>query len=200
MRRTLHRMERAALDGVLSTATSAPADLGTVRLIVRRPAVDRREVVEEARLDVDEGLVGDSWRARGNRHTHDGSADPDAQITIMGVRAAEAFAGPADRWQLAGDQLYVDLDISEANLPAGSRLAIGEAEVTISAKPHTGCAKFAARFGPDALRLVSTPEGRALRLRGLNARVVVSGTIRTGDTITVVSRSTPPTARAGSRP
>jgi MOSC domain-containing protein YiiM len=193
-------MERAALDGVLSTATSAPADLGTVRLIVRRPAVDRREVVEEARLDVDEGLVGDSWRARGNRHTHDGSADPDAQITIMGVRAAEAFAGPADRWQLAGDQLYVDLDISEANLPAGSRLAIGEAEVTISAKPHTGCAKFAARFGPDALRLVSTPEGRALRLRGLNARVVVSGTIRTGDTITVVSRSTPPTARAGSRP
>ncbi len=181
-------MGKAALDEMRTTVTSAPADLGTVRLIVRRPDVDRREVVDEARLDVEEGLVGDNWRARGNRHTSDGSADPEAQITMMSAHAASAFAGEVDRWPQAGDQLYVDLDISESNLPAGSRLAIGDAEVTISAKPHTGCAKFSARFGKEALRLVSTPEGRALRLRGLNARVVVSGTIRTGDTITVVSR------------
>jgi MOSC domain-containing protein YiiM len=181
-------MGQAALDGVLSSAASAPADLGTVRLIVRRPAVDLREVVDEARLDVEEGLVGDSWRARGNRHTPDGSADPEAQLTIMSAHAATAFAGAVEQWPQAGDQLYVDLDISETNLPSGSRLAIGDAEVTISAKPHTGCAKFSARFGKEALRVVSSPEGRALRLRGLNARVVVGGTIRSGDTITVLSR------------
>ena len=181
-------MEKAALEEVRAAAGSAPTDIGIVRLIVRRPAVDVREVLDEARLDVEEGLVGDGWRARGNRHTPDGSADPEAQITMMSAHAASAFAGAVDRWPKAGDQLYVDLDISETNLPAGSRLAIGGAEVTISAKPHTGCAKFSARFGTEALRMVSTPEGLALRLRGLNARVVVSGTIRTGDTITVVSR------------
>ncbi|MGE5227591.1 MAG: MOSC domain-containing protein [Planctomycetaceae bacterium] len=182
-------MREAPLEEMWAMAASAPTDLGTLRLIVRRPDVDAREVVDEARLDVDEGLVGDNWRARGNRHTPDGSADPEAQLTIMGAHAASAFAGPVDRWPQAGDQLYVDLDISETNLPAGSRLAIGQAEVTISAKPHTGCAKFSARFGKEALRLVSTQEGRALRLRGLNARVLVGGTIRTGDTITVLSRA-----------
>ena len=161
----------------------APTQIGTVRLIVRRPAVDEREVVAEARLDVGEGLVGDTWRVRGSSSTADGSPHPEAQITVMSARAAAAIAGDVERWPLAGDQLYVDFDISEQNLPAGTRVLVGAAEIEVSAKPHTGCAKFSARFGKDALRLVSTPTGRSLRLRGMNARVTKSGTVRVGDRI-----------------
>jgi hypothetical protein len=162
---------------------SAPLETGTVRLIVRRPGEDRRESVDEGLLDVDEGLVGDTWRARGNRHTPDGAADPQAQLTLVNARAATVIAGEPERWALAGDQLYVDLDLSVANLPPGTRLRIGEAEIEISAKTHTGCAKFSARFGPEALRFVSTPEGRALRLRGVNAHVITGGPARVGDLI-----------------
>jgi MOSC domain-containing protein YiiM len=162
---------------------AAPRQLGTVRLIVRRPAVDEREVVSEAQLDVDEGLVGDNWRVRGSSSTAEGAAHPEAQITVMNARAAAGLAGDLDRWPLAGDQLYVDFDISEENLPPGTRVLVGDAEIEVSAKPHTGCSKFSARFGKDALRLVSTPNGRSLRLRGMNARVTKSGTVRVGDRI-----------------
>jgi hypothetical protein len=161
----------------------APTRVGTVRLIVRRPAVGEREVLTEARLDAEEGLLGDTWRFRGSSSTADGSANPEAQITVMSARAAKAIAGDVDRWPLAGDQLYVDFDISEENLPAGARVLVGDAEIVVSAKPHTGCAKFSDRFGKEALRLVSSPEGRALRLRGMNARVTNSGTVRIGDRI-----------------
>jgi len=164
----------------------APTRIGTVRLIVRRPAVNEREVMTEAQLDVGEGLVGDTWRVRGSSSTLDGSPHPEAQITVMSARAAAAIAGDVERWPLAGDQLYVDFDISEQNLPAGTRVLVGDAEIEVSAKPHTGCAKFSARFGKDALRLVSTPTGRALRLRGMNARVTKSGTVRVGDRIAPV--------------
>jgi MOSC domain-containing protein YiiM len=128
-------------------------------------------------------VVGDTWRVRGSSSTADGSPNPEAQITVMNARAAAAFAGDVERWPLAGDQLYVDLDISEMNLPAGTRVRVGDAEIEVSAKPHTGCAKFSARFGADALRMVSTPTGRSLRLRGMNARVTKSGVIRVGDSI-----------------
>jgi MOSC domain-containing protein YiiM len=171
------------IDELEEDLREAPTRIGTVRLIVRRPAVDEREVVAEAQLDVGEGLVGDTWRVRGSSSTLDGSPHPEAQITVMSARAAAAIAGDVERWPLAGDQLYVDFDISEQNLPAGTRVIVGDAEIEVSAKPHTGCAKFSARFGKDALRLVSTPTGRALRLRGMNARVKKSGTVRVGDPI-----------------
>jgi hypothetical protein len=171
------------LDAGLPSIRSAPADGGVVRMIVRRPAVDERQVLDEARLDTDEGLVGDDWRARGSGSTPDGSADPQAQLTLVNARAATVIMGEDEGWSLAGDQLFVDFDLSETNLPPGARLSIGEAEVEMSAKPHTGCAKYAARFGADALRFVSTPEGRALRLRGANARVIRGGTIRRGDSV-----------------
>jgi len=167
---------------------AAPTDIGAVRLIVRRPDVDQREVVEEAVLDVDEGLIGDNWRIRGSSRTPDGSANPEAQITVMNVRVAAAVAGEEARWALAGDQLYVDFDISEENLPAGSRLRIGDAEIEVSATPHTGCAKFSSRFGIEALRLVSSPTGRSLRMRGMNARVTKGGAVRVGDAIEIVAR------------
>jgi hypothetical protein len=168
---------------------AAPSAVGTVRLIVRRPAVDAREIVEEARFDVDEGLVGDTWRTRGSSSTPDGAADSQAQVTVMSVRVATALAGDIDRWPLAGDQLYVDFDISEENLPPGTRLRIGEAELEVSAKPHTGCAKFSARFGVEALKMVSSPTGRSLRLRGMNARVATGGVVRVGDAVEIAAGS-----------
>lgn len=139
--------------------------------------------METGRLDAVEGLVGDGWRARGSKRTVDGSADPAAQVTIMNARVATLLAGEPDAWAAAGDQLYVDLDLGESNLPPGTRLAIGDAVLEVSATPHTGCAKFSGRFGLEALRFVSTPEGKALRLRGLNAMVVRGGSIRRGDRI-----------------
>ena len=172
-----------ALEAGLDVVRQAPSDEGRLELIVRRPAVDERELLSEGALDTTVGLVGDTWLSRGNSRTSDGSADPDAQITIMNVRSAGLVAGDPERRPLAGDQLYVDFDISIGNLPAGTRLAVGEAVVEISEKPHTGCHKFEARFGRDALRLVNSPAGRQLRLRGLNARVVVPGPVRVGDQV-----------------
>ena len=162
---------------------AAPRDTAAVELIVRRPARDEREVVGEVRLDPVEGLVGDDWLARGSKSTPDGSADPLSQLTIMSVRVLAAIEPDRDRWPLAGDQLYADLDLSEENLPAGARLRIGEALVEVTERPHTGCPKFAARFGHDALRWISTPAGRALRMRGMYVRVVEGGTVHVGDAI-----------------
>jgi hypothetical protein len=172
-----------ALEAGLDEIRRSPADGGRVELIVRRPDVDAREVLTEGWLDQAEGLVGDSWRNRPSSRTPDRSPSPDLQVTVMNSRVAALLARRDDRWQLAGDQLYVDLDLSQANLPAGTRLALGEAVIRISRQPHSGCAKFAERFGLDALRFVNSPEGRLLRLRGLNARVVVAGAVRVGDAV-----------------
>jgi len=175
--------ELTRLEESLDHIRAAPADSGTVELIARRPAEDEREVLTEARLDLTDGLVGDTWRARGSSRTPVGSANPDAQLTLMNARVAEAIAGDRERWPLAGDQLYVDFDLSRANLPPGSRVQIGSAVIEFSEPPHTGCAKFSARFGVDALKFVNSPTGRELRLRGANCRVVVAGTVRPGDAI-----------------
>ncbi len=151
---------------------------------MRRPAVDVREVLEEGVLDPAEGLVGDTWKDRGSRRTPDGGPHPDMQLNVMSARAALlAAGGDPDRRSLAGDQLYLDLDISHGNLPPGTRLAIGEAVIEVTAEPHNGCAKFAERFGSDAVRFFNSPTGKALRLRGMNAKVVVAGTIRQGDAV-----------------
>lgn len=172
------------LEAGVEHVRAAPGDDGLLELIVRRPAVDAREVVTEAELDAASGLVGDTWATRGSRHTEDGAAEPDRQLTIMSARAAGVLAGDVARWPLAGDQLFVDLDLSDANLPAGTCLAIGTAVIEITAAPHNGCAKFGERYGVDATRWVNSPAGRELHLRGINARVVSPGTIRTGDRIT----------------
>ena len=167
-------------DHHLDTIRAAPKDDGPLRLIVRRPSEGERELVDEARLDPDLGLVGDRWAVR------DAAATPvylAAQVTLIAVRVLEAIEPEAGRWPLAGDQLYVDLDLSVDNLPAGTRLAIGSAVVEISETPHTGCAKFSARFGGEALRWINSPEGRAERRRGLNARIVTGGIVRVGDRV-----------------
>ena len=173
----------AQLEAGLDDVRWSPKDEGTLQLIVRRPEREERELVDEARLDVDEGLVGDNWKARGSTGTPDGSADPEMQVTLMNSRAADLMAGGRERWHVAGDQLFVDLDIGRANLPPGTRLAIGTAVLEVSAAPHKGCAKFSGRFGPDALRFVSSSMGQELCLRGINAKVVRSGAVRVGETV-----------------
>ena len=164
---------------------AAPADGGTLELIVRRPATDEREVLDEGELDLAAGLVGDSWSRRG-RHPN-----PKAQVTVMSSRAAALVAGDRERWPLAGDQLYVDLDLSTANLPPGTRLSIGSAVVEVTDLPHRGCEKFTARYGAEARAFVNSPEGLALNLRGVNARVVVASTVRTGDAVRKLGRLEP---------
>jgi hypothetical protein len=181
-----HRTTAELLAG-LPVVEGSPRHVGTLEVIVVRPAPGEREVPHAAELSVEHGLVGDSWWSRGSRHTADGSAEPDRQLTIANVRALALFDDDRARWPLAGDQLYVDLDLSDEHLPPGARLAIGHAIVEITPAPHTGCAKFADRFGVDVARFVNSPEGRRLRLRGLNARVVVGGAVHRGDEVRVLT-------------
>jgi hypothetical protein len=181
------RRTTTELEAGLAAVRQSPADDGAVDLIVRRPAVDAREVLECGQLSHEEGLVGDSWRLRGSSRTPDGSAHPDMQLNVINSRLVALVCPDEARRPLAGDQLHLDLDLSIENLPAGTRLAIGEAVIEVTPQPHRGCEKFAARFGIEALRFVNSPVGRQLRLRGLNARVVQPGTIRRGDVVRKVS-------------
>ena len=173
----------AELDASLAAAAEPPKDSGAILMIVRRPAVDEREELRLARLDTEVGLVGDVWPTKPSSTTPDGGPNPDKQLTLMNAGAIAAIAGARDAWAPAGDQLYVELDLSFENLPTGARLALGDAVISITEPAHLGCDKFAARFGTDALRWVNSPEGRARRLRGVNARVVKSGDVRLGDAV-----------------
>ena len=184
-------LSTADLEAALEDLRAAPADGGRVELVVRRPRPGDREILDVGTLDLAEGLVGDGWSTRGSRQSPDGAAHPDMQLNVINARVSSLVAVDPDRRALAGDQLHVDLDLSEDNLPPGTRLALGTAVIEVTAQPHTGCAKFVERFGRDAMRFVNSPSGRRLRLRGLNAKVVVPGTVRPGDEIWKVPTSTP---------
>lgn len=169
------------LEAGLENIRHSPRDEGVLQLIVRRPAVNEREVLSAGELDVREGLVGDTWNARSSSRTPDGSPHPEMQLNIMNARAIALVAQHKDRWQLAGDQLYLEMDLSQENLPPGTRLALGSAVIEVTPPPHTGCNKFVSRFGLDAMKFVNSEVGRKLNLRGINARVVQSGSIQVGD-------------------
>lgn len=175
---SLEQLEQGLVD-----IDASPFDHGTLEMIVCRPAVDERQLLNSGEIDLEVGLVGDTWKQRGSRHTDDGSAMIEAQITLMNSRVIQLITQDRDRWALAGDQLYVDLNLSVENLPPGQQLAIGDAVLEISATPHTGCRKFSERFGPGAIRFVNSKSGQTRRLRGVNARVIQPGTIRVGDTV-----------------
>ena len=171
------------LEASLDTIRQSPKDEGVLALIVRRPQTGEREILAEGELDRVEGLVGDSWIKRGSSRTADGSSHPDMQLNLMNTRVIALVAQDEARWSLAGDQLYVDLDLSKENLPAGTQLALGSAVIEVTDQPHTGCQKFVARFGADAMKFVNSPVGKDLCLRGINAKVVQPGTIRAGDVV-----------------
>lgn len=177
------QLTTAELAAGLPAVRRSPADDGTVAMIVVRPDRDLRELPHAIEISPESGLAGDRWVRHCTRKLPDGRLNPDTQVTLMNSRAAALIAGPEDRWPLAGDNLVVDLDLSMANLPVGQRLRLGDAIIEISPEPHTGCAKFSKRFGPDALAFVNSPEGKQLRLRGVNALVIEAGWVRTGDRI-----------------
>ena len=174
-------LTREDLEAWLDEIRRSPKDGGVLQLIVRRPQTGQREVVREAQLDPAAGLVGDDWRTRGCAGTPDGSADPEAQITMISSRVIAHLAQGKERWPLSGDQLFLDLDLSGENLPPGTRLALGSAVIEITEQPHTGCKKFVSHYGKDAVQFVNSPVGKQLRLRGVNAKVVQAGVIRAGD-------------------
>jgi hypothetical protein len=178
--------ELETLNAGLPNIREAPNDHGTLELIVARPAAGERVVLQEGRLNIREGLEGDNWRQRMLGRSAEGEPERDSQVTLMNVRVVRRLDDDPERWPLAGDQLYVDFNLSEENVPAGQRLRVGEAELEVSALPHTGCKLFAERFGADAMRFVNSDEGNKLHLRGINARVVQEGAIRTGDRVVKV--------------
>jgi hypothetical protein len=178
-------LEIGELEARLDHIRTAPGELGTLELIARRPGEDERELLEAGELDLEQGLVGDMWHRRPSSSRGDGRPNPNAQVTVMNARAAAAVAAGDDRerWAQAGDQLYVDLDISEMNLPPGTRLQVGDAVLEVTPDPHLGCGKFSRRFGVDAMKFVNSATGRELRLRGVNTRVVTPGAITRGDVV-----------------
>lgn len=177
----------AELEQYLAHLRAAPSRLGTLDLVVRRPAVDKREVLDEGILDEADGLVGDNWLERATSRAIAEGRHLRAQLNVMSARMVSFLAGTTDERALAGDQLYLDLDISQANLPTGTRLAIGnQAVIEVSALPHTGCAKFRRRFGDDALNFVNSEVGKELRLRGFNAQVITGGPVRPADPVRVI--------------
>jgi hypothetical protein len=177
------QLTKVELEAGLGEILRSPKNDGVLEMIVRRPNTGDREIMQTAELNLAEGLVGDNWKSRGSSSTPGKSANPDTQITIMNSRVIALLARDRNAWPLAGDQLYVDLDLSFDNLPPGAQIAIGSAILEISDHPHTGCKKFLSRFGADAVQFVNSDTGKQLRLRGLNARIVQPGTISSGDKV-----------------
>ena len=165
----------------------SPVERGVIEMICSRPTASRRQVLTEAELDPEQGMVGDDWVRRFCKRTEDGSPHRGMQMAIMNSRVAHAVSGDRARWALAGDQLFVDFDLAADRMVPGARLAVGDAVVQVTDMPHTGCAKFAKRFGADALRFLNSPRGRAMNMRGIFVEIVTGGTVRVGDSIEVVS-------------
>ena len=183
MQAEIKHLTLADLEAGLDNIRQSPKDQSVLDLIVSRPEEDAREVMELADLDVTVGLVGDTWQDRPSSRSANGQAHPDMQITLMNSRVANLLAQDKSRWQLSGDQLFADIDLSKANMPPGARISVGAAILEATDQPHTGCEKFAARFGIDALKFISTPIGKELQMRGINMKVVQSGEIKPGDIV-----------------
>ena len=171
------------LENGLPEILRSPRDRGILRAIVIRPETDVRASLPQCELSPEGGVHGDDWAKGCWMSLPDGRPHPDVQVTIMNARAIALIAEEEARWPLAGDNLLVDLDLSEDNLPPGTRLAIGATLLEITEVPHKGCKKFAARFGVDATRFVNSREGLRLHLRGIYARIVEPGVIAVGDPV-----------------
>jgi hypothetical protein len=178
-------LTHAEIEAGMFQVLGSPHAVGVLAMIVRRPKVGKREVIEKGVLDTEHGLIGDNWLTRGSSRTDNGLGHPDMQLNLMNIRFAELIAGSRERVPLAGDQLFVDLDLSREDLPAGTKLAIGDAVIELTAIPHLGCRKFVERFGLDAMKFANSEFGRKHNLRGVNAKIITGGEIAVGDTIFV---------------
>ena len=169
------------LEDGLDFIMQSPKDDGLLELIVRRPEINEREVLDKCELDLETGLIGDNWKTRGSSVTTDGFAHPEKQLNIMNSRAAALVSQDKSRWQLAGDQFYIDMNLGGENLPPGTKLSIGDAIIEVTAIPHKGCKKFVERFGIEAMKFVNSEIGKKLNLRGINAKIIKPGTVSIGD-------------------
>jgi MOSC domain-containing protein YiiM len=187
MQRTLSRPPRHLtcdeLNAGLAHIRAAPKDEGTLEAIVARPAHGERRDLDTAEISLEGGVEGDHWAKGCWKSLPDGSPDPDVQICIMNARCIALIAQDRANWPPAGDNLFIDMDLSLENLPPGARLSIGTAVIEITAIPHNGCSSFIARYGRDACVFVNTGEGKLLRLRGIYARVVRDGRVSVGDKV-----------------
>lgn len=174
------------IETAIHDVLAAPKNNGTLEMIVSRPKIDQRHVAINGFLDTEQGLIGDNWLTRGSARTSDGRGHPEMQLNIMNFRYALLIAGSRERVPLAGDQLYVDLDLSDQNLPVGTRLSIGQALLEITAMPHLGCKKFVTRFGIDAMKFANSEFGRDHNLRGVNAKVIEGGSIQVADSVVIL--------------
>ena len=180
----IRHLTRTELDEGLAEIRRSPKDNGRLAGIVIRPAVDERRSLASVEISAEGGVHGDRWARECWKTLPDGRPHPDVQVCIMNARAIALVAQHEDRWPLAGDNLFLDLELSDENLPPGQRLALGSAVLEITAEAHNACGKFAERYGRDAAKFVNSPEGKRIRLRGIYAKVVQSGTIRVGDAAT----------------
>ncbi|MEZ5925199.1 MAG: hypothetical protein R3D57_12535 [Hyphomicrobiaceae bacterium] len=162
---------------------AAPRDNGVLECIVSRPTSGERRDLESCRISLAGGVEGDHWAKGCWKTTADGRPDPDVQICIMNARCIALIAQDRANWPPAGDNLFIDMDLTPDNLPAGTQLAVGTAVIEITAVPHNGCDSFIARYGRDACVFVNTGEGRRMRLRGIYARVVEDGQVSVGDKV-----------------
>lgn len=180
---------QAELYAGLDHVRQSPRLSGSVEMIVCRPAVGERRILPQGHLDAALGLRGDNWKQRGYRKAADGAAQLDMQLNLMNARAIDLIAGSRERWPLAGDQFFVELDLSYDHLPPGTLLEIGTAVIQVTAEPHLGCRKFQQRYGKAAAQFVNSDAGKALNLRGINARIVEGGVVLPGDTIRTLTQS-----------
>ena len=183
MQAEIKHLSTPDLEAGLEQIRNSPKNQSVLDMIVSRPEEDAREIMELADLDVVVGLVGDTWQDRPSARSGDGKAHPDMQITLMNSRVADLVAQSKERWPLSGDQLFADLDLSKTNVPPGTRISVGKAVLEATDQPHTGCKKFASRFGVDALKFISSPATEVLQLRGINLKVVEGGEIKPGATV-----------------
>lgn len=174
------------LNAGLPEILDSPQDPGVLQAIVIRPRTDARESLETCQLSPKLGVHGDNWADGCWKSLPDGRPDPDVQVAIMNARAIELIAVERQRWELAGDNLFVDMDLSEENLPTGQRLQVGTAILEITSQAHNGCKKFVARFGSDAVKFVNSPQGKKLHLRGIYAKIVQAGVVSVGDGVVKV--------------
>lgn len=168
------------LPGILA---AAPKDEGRLDLIVMRPDTGERVLPQSFEVTAENGVVGDHWKRGSGYALDDGTGDPDAQICMMMSGCIEAIAGPSENWAPAGDNFFLDMDLTPVNMPPGTSFAIGTAEFIVTELPHNGCQSFIDRYGRDACLFVNTGKGKELRLRGIYARVTRDGTVSVGDAV-----------------